>query len=57
MPPRLAGRRLGNVTRWPRRVTDCSVASVDRSRNTDIDREADELAAAVADLNKELARA
>jgi hypothetical protein len=27
-----------------------------RSRNTDIDREADELAAAVADLNEELER-
>jgi hypothetical protein len=34
-----------------------SVASVDRSRNTDIGCEADELAAAVADLSEELARA
>ena len=33
-----------------------AVASVDRSRNAGIDREADELAAAVADLNEELAR-
>jgi hypothetical protein len=32
------------------------VASVDQSWKTDIDREADELAAAVADLSVELAR-
>lgn len=38
-------------------ATDRAVASVDRSRNTGIDREADELAAAVAELNEELAKA
>jgi hypothetical protein len=38
-------------------AADYAVASVDRSRNTGIDREADELAAAVADLNEELAKA
>jgi hypothetical protein len=41
----------------PDSATDHAVASVDRSRNTDIDREAVELAAAVANLNEELARA
>jgi hypothetical protein len=41
----------------PGSAIDHAVASVDRSRNTDIDREADKLAAAVADLNEELARA
>ena len=35
----------------PGSATGQAVASVDRSRNTDIDREADELAAAVADQN------
>jgi hypothetical protein len=34
-----------------------AVASVDRSWNAGIDREADQLAAAVAELNEELARA
>jgi hypothetical protein len=34
-----------------------AAAPVDRSRNVGIDREADELAAAVAELNAELARA
>jgi hypothetical protein len=38
-------------------ATHYAVASVDRSPNTGIDRDADELAAAVADLNEELARA
>jgi hypothetical protein len=38
-------------------ATDRAVACVDRSRNTGIDREADELAAAVAELNEELTRA
>jgi hypothetical protein len=37
-------------------ATGHAAASVDRSRNTDVDREADELASAVADLNEELAR-
>ena len=53
----------------PGSATDHAVASVDRSRNTGIDREADrsrntgidreadELAAAVAELNEELVRA
>jgi hypothetical protein len=40
----------------PGSATDHAVASFDRSRNTDTDREADDLAAAVADLNEELAR-
>jgi len=40
----------------PGSTTDHPMASVDRSRKTDLDREADELAAAVADLNEELAR-
>jgi hypothetical protein len=38
-------------------ATDRAVASVGRRRITGIDREADELAAAVAELNEELARA
>jgi hypothetical protein len=38
-------------------ATGHAAASVDRSRNVGIDREADELAAAVAELNEELARA
>jgi hypothetical protein len=41
----------------PGSATDYAVAFVDRSRNTGIDREADELAAAVAELNEELVRA
>jgi hypothetical protein len=40
----------------PLDATGPAVAFVDRSRNAGIDREADELAAAVADLNEELAR-
>ena len=40
----------------PGSAADHAVASVGRSWNTDIDREADELAAAVATLNEELAR-
>jgi hypothetical protein len=40
----------------PGSTTDHAMASVHGSRNTDVDREADELAAAVADLNEELAR-
>jgi hypothetical protein len=38
-------------------TTDYAVASFDRNRNNDIDREADALATAVAYLNEELMRA
>jgi hypothetical protein len=41
----------------PGGATGHAVSSVDGSRNTGIDHEADELAAAVANLNEELARA
>jgi hypothetical protein len=37
----------------PGSATDHAVASVNQSRNTGIDREADELAAAVANLNED----
>jgi hypothetical protein len=49
-----AGRTKPNK---PVGATGHAVASVDRSRNVGIDREADELAAAVVELNEELARA
>jgi len=63
MPPRLPASFLfladdwANLPNRPGSATDRAVDSVNRSRNTGIDREADDFAAAVADLNEELARA
>jgi hypothetical protein len=53
----VAGADWATLPNSPGSATDRAAASVDRSRNTGIDREADELAAAVAELNEELARA
>jgi hypothetical protein len=59
MPPRLATPfvlwpPIGQRHQIAQEATDYAVASVYRSRNTDIDREADDLAAVVADLNVDL---
>jgi hypothetical protein len=48
---------IGQRYQIAQEATDHAVVSVDRSRNTDIDRGADRLAAAVADLSEELERA